>query len=279
MKKRKIAFYCVCCLILVSCNNRETGKITKENDETKIEEERKVEKEVKEAREAYIYARNLQIWDSVLNYSKEYREVAEIEIQQPEKIKIYREKEKNADDALKDEVYGYYFMGANTGASLNYSATKKTWGTMFGLVYKADFDELLSKNALEFIGETTVVYPNSYFPESVLTDYKSSCLKKMKDYIKEYMEQYMEKGEYKVAVMDFADADNQTLFMIQNDEGERNVLPMDIIEDTGAEPGLYVEVRANVMTPEFKEDCDLGGIKYSELFSKLSVEKYQMKIP
>lgn len=27
------------------------------------------------------------------------------------------------------------------------------------------------------------------------------------------------------------------------------------------------------------EDCDLGGIRYSELFSKLSVESYTLEIP
>ena len=266
MKKQVTVFILfVCCFIFVSCNNQETSIKTAENDnKSEIMEE---------AKEAYVYARNLAVLHSVLNNSKEFDEVVGKEIQQPEELKIYREK--NIDKNSEDETY--YFMDIDVGSCLNYSKTKKKWGTMFGLAYKADFDELLSKDELEFVGEVNINYPNVYFPETTLTDYKRSCLEVIKCYIKEYLEEYMKKGEYRITVMDFSDVDNYTQFMIQNNNGERSVLPINITEDT--ESGLHAEVRANVITPDFKEDFDLGGIKYSELFSKLSVESYTLEIP
>ncbi len=263
-KKMTIFLLCIFCFILVSCNNQEISTKMLENNTSEIKEE---------AMEAYVYARNLTIWHSVLNNSKKFDEVVEKEIQQPEELKIYRRK--NIDRDLEDETY--YFMGTDVGSYLNYSITKKKWGTMFGLAYKADFDELLSKDELEFVGEVNIIYPNVYFPETNLTDYKRSCLEVIKCYIKEYMEEYMKKGEYRLTVMDFSDVDNYSLIMIQNNKGENSVLPINIKEDT--ESGLHVEVRVNVITPDFKEDCDLGGIKYSELFSKLSVESYTLEIP
>lgn len=89
----------------------------------------------------------------------------------------------------------------------------------------------------------------------------------------------MKEGGYQVTVMDFPDADSYTIVLIQNDKGERDELPITIMEDTESESGVHVEVRANTITPDFKEDCDLGGIRYSELFSKLSVESYTLEIP
>lgn len=95
--------------------------------------------DIQEAKEAYIHARNLHVWHSVFNHSKMYDEVVDKEIEQPEKLKVYREKKLGTES--EDEIYVYYFIGADKGSYLEYSITKQSWGTMFGLVYKADFDE------------------------------------------------------------------------------------------------------------------------------------------
>ena len=135
---------------------------------------------------------------------------------------------------------------------------------------------MLSNDELEFVGKVSINYPKPYFPEINLTDYKRSCLEAIKSYIKKYSKKYMKKGEYTVTIMNFSDVDTYTEFMIQNDKGKTSVLPINIMENKDL--GFYAEVRANAILPDFKEDYDLGGIKYSELFSKLSVESYVLEV-
>ena len=84
----------------------------------------------------------------------------------------------------------------------------------------------------------------------------------------------MKKGEYRITVRDFSDADQGTDVMIQNNKGEICTIPITFAEYL--EVGFSVGSQTNV-SPEFVEDYSLGGIKYSELFSKLSVEHYNKK--
>lgn len=252
-----------CCFMFVSCNNPEADIKPVENNKSET---------IEEAKDAYIYARNFAIWTSVLDSSKDFNEVIGKEIQQPEELKIYREE--NLDENPEEERY--YFMGTGAGSTIRYSKNKKKWGAMMGLAYKEDIDELLLKDEVEFIGKVNIIYPKAYFPEPNLTDYKKSCLEVIQNFIKEYLEEYVKEGEYRITVMDFSEADDYTEVMIQNDKGENSVLPITIVEDTESE--VHVEVRANGIRPDFKEDFDLGGIKYSELLSKLSVESYNVSV-
>lgn len=252
--------------MVVSCTKQETSTKTVEDSN---------EYQIQDAKEAYVYAKNLAEWNSVLNNSKRYKEVVGKEIDHTQQLEVY--KEKNIDRDSEDE--NYYFVDEDfidVGSCLSYSITKKAWSTMFGLVYKADFDELLSKGKLEFVGEVNLSYPTIYFPKAKLTNYKKRCLKEINSYIKMYMEKYLKKGKYRIVIMDFSDADNYTLFMVQNDKGKNSVLPLNITEDINL--GIHIESQTNLITPDFKDDYDLGGIKYSELFSKLSVDSYTLKI-
>lgn len=252
-----------CCFMFVSCNNQEADIKTVENNKSEI---------IEEAKDAYIFARNFAIWTSVLDGSKGFNEVIGKEIQQPEELKIYRQE--NLDENPEEERY--YFMGTGAGSTLRYSKNRKKWSTMMGLAYKEDIDELLSNDGVEFIGTVNIIYPKAYLPEPNLTDHKKSCLEVIQNFIKEYLEKYVKEGEYRITVMDFSEADDYTEVMIQNDKGENSVLPVTIVEDKESE--AHIEVRSNGIRPDFKEEFDLGGIKYSELFSKLSVESYNVSV-
>lgn len=259
----RVILLCASCIILLSCNSPEATK-KDGNQELEIAEE---------AKQAYIYATNLEVWNGVLIGSYTYSEIIGKEISESDIFEVYREK--TIDPDLGDEIYLYYFMNVDLtkGSILSYSIMKKKWGTMFGRIYQ---DEFLSNDNLEFVGEINVTYPKSYFPTPCLTEYKKSCLEEIKRYIEKYLKDYFKKGNFQIFIMDFSDADNETLIMIQNAKKKMHVIPMNITDVDKSGP--HVEVRSNVITPEFKKDYDLGGINYSDLFTKLSVLNYTLEI-
>lgn len=260
--------------MLISCDKQGSNIYLKENN-IKL----KGEEEIKEA---YKYAKNLEVWDSVLINTKKYSDVVESKIHENEKLEVYREKD--VDFNTKDDVYIYYFVGKEeikSGllknavidyyASLKYYIEKRTWQTNFGGCFKDTFEELLMEGNMEFVGEITMVYTNTYFPEVNLTDYKRKILKDINSYVKDYLKENVKKGEYRITVKDFSEADQGTDIMIQNKRREISIVPITFMGN--AETDFSLGSQTNV-SPQFIEDYDLGGIKYSELFSRLSVESY-----
>lgn len=256
--------------MLISCNSQEIS-IDRDKDNRNIIDEN-------ELVEAYIYAENIAVWNSVFLGEKTYDDVAKRKIHEDEILKVYREKDK--DSYTNEERYIYYFMGnekiksgllknkvVDSCVSLQYYIEKGTWQTMFAASDKKIIEELISKGKAEFIGEIRVVYSNAYFPKANLTEYKRKVLKEVKSYIKNYLK----KGKYRIFVRDFSDADQGTDVMVQNKKGEICTVPITFAEYL--EVGFSVGSPTNV-SPEFIKDYSLGGIKYSELFSKLSVEHY-----
>ena len=263
--------------MIISCGKQETGK-TLENMGIQV-------CNVQEVKEAYEYAKNLSVWDSVLVNELQYNSIAKAKIHEDEILKVYREKAVDSD--TNEEMYIYYFKGkekvrdellgdriVDCCSSLDYYINKKVWGTMFGMEYMDSFEKKVSEGKIEFIGELNMVYSNTYIPKVNYTDYKGEVLKKIKRFIKNYLKETTEKGEYQIFVKDFSDADKGTKIMIQNSKKEIDMLLIHFLEYSGEE--ISVASFTNVL-PEFKEDYSLGGIKYSELFSKLCVDSYNEK--
>lgn len=267
MKKTAIfSFLFLCCCILLSCNNRKVI----------VEKEKYITPNTEEVVEAYIYAKNIELWNSVLIHTKRYNEVVGKKIRNDEELELYREEGK--------ETYTYYFKGnekikegllknrvVQFYISLRYNIVKKTWETKFATKDKNDMEKLVSQGKVEFIGKIKVAYPNSYFPKIEVSDYKKNVLATIKEYMEILSNKTLKKGEYQIIIRDFSEADVGTDVMIKNDEGEICVIPITFVEQEGIE--FSVGAQINVL-PEFKKDYRLGGINYSELFSKLSVEQY-----
>lgn len=264
----------VCCSMLISCDNQESNINSKENN-IKLKKE-------EEIKEAYEYAKNLEVWDSVLMNIQEYDEAVERKIHENEKLEVYREKD--VDPYTNEKIYTYYFKGneeiksgllknkaVDDCASLKYYIHQETWQTEFASSYKDTFEELIAEGKVEFIGEIQMLYPNAYFPKANLTDYKRKILKEINSYVKDYLKENVKKGEYRITVKDFSDADHGTDVMIQNNEGKISIVPITFMGNP--ETDFSLGSQTNV-SPQFLKDYDLGGIYYSELFSKLSVESY-----
>ena len=165
---------------------------------------------------------------------------------------------------MKDEVVQYY-------SSLKYNIEKKTWETKFGREETNDIEKLVSQGKVESIGKIKVDYPNSYFLKAEISEYKKKILAEIKEYMEKYLSTIRKKGEYQIFIKDFSEADVGTDIMVKNDEGKICVFPIIFIEQEGIDFSVAAQVND---VPEFMKDYNLGGINYSELFSKLSVEQY-----
>nr|MCR5691684.1 hypothetical protein [Eubacterium sp.] len=84
--KRKVIILLifVCCSMLISSDNQGRNISLKENN---------INLKTEEVKEAYEYAKNLEVWHSVLMNTQEYSQVAESKIHKNEKLDVYREKE------------------------------------------------------------------------------------------------------------------------------------------------------------------------------------------
>ena len=89
--------------------------------------------------------------------------------------------------------------------------------------------------------------------------------------MEKYSSTIRKKGKYQIFIKDFSEADVGTDIMVKNDEGKICVFPIIFIEQEGIDFSVAAQVND---VPEFMKDYNLGGINYSELFSKLSVEQY-----
>ena len=87
--------------MIISCGKQETGK-TSENMGIQV-------CNVQEVKEAYEYAKNLSVWDSVLVNELQYNSIAKVKIHEDEILKVYREKAVDSD--TNEEMYIYYFKG------------------------------------------------------------------------------------------------------------------------------------------------------------------------
>ena len=251
MKKTAIySFLILCCGILLACSNQKV--LDEKNQSTTPNKD--------EAVKAYIYAKNIELWESVFVSAKRYNEVA------GKKICTYyfKESEVIEGELLKDEVVQYY-------SSLKYNIEKKTWETKFGREETNDIEKLVSQGKVESIGKIKVDYPNSYFPKAEISEYKKKILAEIKEYMEKYSSTIRKKGKYQIFIKDFSEADVGTDIMVKNDEGKICVFPIIFIEQEGIDFSVAAQVNA---VPEFMKDYNLGGINYSELFSKLSVEQY-----
>lgn len=260
MKKTAIySFLILCCGILLACSNQKV--LDEKNQSTTPNKD--------EAVKAYIYAKNIELWESVFVSAKRYNEVAGKKICNDEEVELcrkvgkkictyyFKESEVIEGELLKDEVVQYY-------SSLKYNIEKKTWETN-------DIEKLVSQGKVESIGKIKVDYPNSYFPKAEISEYKKKILAEIKEYMEKYSSTIRKKGKYQIFIKDFSEADVGTDIMVKNDEGKICVFPIIFIEQEGIDFSVAAQVNA---VPEFMKDYNLGGINYSELFSKLSVEQY-----
>ena len=255
MKKTAIySFFILCCGILLACSNQ---KVLDEKDQSTTPNK-------EEAVKAYIYAKNIELWESVFVSEKRYNEVAGKKICNDEEVELCRKVGKKICTYYFNEVVQYY-------SSLKYNIEKKTWETKFGREETNDIEKLVSQGKVESIGKIKVDYPNSYFPKAEISEYKKKILAEIKEYMEKYSSTIRKKGEYQIFIKDFSEADVGTDIMVKNDEGKICVFPIIFIEQEGIDFSVAAQVND---VPEFMKDYNLGGINYSELFSKLSVEQY-----
>ena len=138
MKKMVIySFLILCCGILLACSNQ---KVLDEKDQSTTPNK-------EEAVKAYIYAKNIELWESVFVSAKRYNEVAGKKICNDEEVELcrkvgkkictyyFKESEVIEGELLKDEVVQYY-------SSLKYNIEKKTWETKFGREETNDIEKL-----------------------------------------------------------------------------------------------------------------------------------------
>ena len=141
MKKMVIySFLILCCGILLACSNQ---KVLDEKDQSTTPNK-------EEAVKAYIYAKNIELWESVFVSAKRYNEVAGKKICNDEEVELcrkvgkkictyyFKESEVIEGELLKDEVVQYY-------SSLKYNIEKKTWETKFGREETNDIEKLVSQ--------------------------------------------------------------------------------------------------------------------------------------
>ena len=214
MKKTVIySFLILCCGILLACSNQ---KVLDEKDQSTTPNK-------EEAVKAYIYAKNIELWESVFVSAKRYNEVAGKKICNDEEVELcrkvgkkictyyFKESEVIEGELLKDEVVQYY-------SSLKYNIEKKTWETKFGREETNDIEKLVSQGKVESIGKIKVDYPNSYFPKAEISEYKKKILAEIKEYMEKYSSTIRKKGKYQIFIKDFSEADVGTDIMVKNDE-------------------------------------------------------------
>lgn len=216
MKKTAIySFLILCCGILLACSNQKV--LDEKNQSTTPNKD--------EAVKAYIYAKNIELWESVFVSAKRYNEVAGKKICNDEEVELcrkvgkkictyyFKESEVIEGELLKDEVVQYY-------SSLKYNIEKKTWETKFGREETNDIEKLVSQGKVESIGKIKVDYPNSYFPKAEISEYKKKILAEIKEYMEKYSSTIRKKGKYQIFIKDFSEADVGTDIMVKNDEGK-----------------------------------------------------------
>ena len=282
MKKTAIySFLILCCGILLACSNQKVldekvQSTTPNNQKVLDEKDQSTTPNKEEAVKAYIYAKNIELWESVFVSEKRYNEVAGKKICNDEEVELcrkvgkkictyyFKESEVIEGELLKDKIIQYY-------SSLKYNIEKKTWETKSGREETNDIEKLVSQGKVESIGKIKVDYPNSYFPKAEISEYKKKILAEIKEYMEKYSSTIRKKGKYQIFIKDFSEADVGPDILVKNDEGKICVFPIIFIEQEGIDFSVAAQVND---VPEFMKDYNLGGINYSELFSKLSVEQY-----
>ena len=170
MKKILFCLF-LCCGILLACSNQKVldekvQSTTPNNQKVLDEKDQSTTPNEEEAVKAYIYAKNIELWESVFVSAKRYNEVAGKKICNDEEVELcrkvgkkictyyFKESEVIEGELLKDEVVQYY-------SSLKYNIEKKTWETKFGREETNDIEKLGSQGKVESIGKIKVDYPNS----------------------------------------------------------------------------------------------------------------------
>ena len=140
MKKTAIySFLILCCGILLACSNQKVldekvQSTTPNNQKVLDEKDQSTTPNKEEAVKAYIYAKNIELWESVFVSEKRYNEVAGKKICNDEEVELcrkvgkkictyyFKESEVIEGELLKDKIIQYY-------SSLKYNIEKKTWET------------------------------------------------------------------------------------------------------------------------------------------------------
>ena len=205
MKKILFCLF-LCCGILLACSNQKVidekvQSTTSNNQKVLDEKDQSTMPNKEEAVKAYIYAKNIELWESVFVSEKRYNEVAGKKICNDEEVELcrkvgkkictyyFKESEVIEGDLLKDKVVQYY-------SSLKYNIEKKTWETKFGREETNDIEKLVSQGKVESIGKIKVDYPNSYFPKAEISEYKKKILAEIKEYMEKYSSTIRKKGKY-----------------------------------------------------------------------------------